>query len=246
MELIAASRIVRAQTRIAANRPYREGMERILRLTAAADPAAAKRLLGTPESPATWGSSPSSVTVAWPGSYNSGVLRATERLVAEHRARRRRGDAVDGGQEGPALLPLPRHRDGAVLRGLRRPPRVRRRPRVAAVVAAPFVAGEIDLVQMVSTRFISAGTQRVETLQMLPLPLPEEDEERAGRRPRTGSSRATPSSSPSRRSCWSSWRPGRLRPRSSPPCSRARHRSSPPSSGPWPPPPTTPTSWSAP
>ena len=31
---------------------------------------------------------------------------------------------------------------------------------VAAVVAAPFVAGEMDLVQMVSTRFISAGTQR--------------------------------------------------------------------------------------
>ena len=38
MELIAASRIVRAQSRIAANRPYREGMERVLRLTAAADP----------------------------------------------------------------------------------------------------------------------------------------------------------------------------------------------------------------
>ena len=45
---------------------------------------------------------------------------------------------------------------------------------IAAVVAAPFVAGEIDLVQMVSTRFISAGTQRVERMQMLPLPLPEE------------------------------------------------------------------------
>ena len=29
MELIAASRIVRAQNRIAANRPFREGMERV-------------------------------------------------------------------------------------------------------------------------------------------------------------------------------------------------------------------------
>ena len=48
---------------------------------------------------------------------------------------------------------------------------------IAAVVAAPFVAGEIDLVQMVSTRFISAGSQRVELMQMLPLPLPETDEE---------------------------------------------------------------------
>jgi len=55
MELIAASRIVRAQNRIAANRPYRLGMEKILRITAAADPAAAKRLLGTPETPQTVG-----------------------------------------------------------------------------------------------------------------------------------------------------------------------------------------------
>src|ERR1700728_4426931 len=46
MELIAASRIVRAQARIAANRPYRLGMERILRVTAAADPAAAKKAPG--------------------------------------------------------------------------------------------------------------------------------------------------------------------------------------------------------
>jgi F-type H+-transporting ATPase subunit gamma len=45
---------------------------------------------------------------------------------------------------------------------------------VARVVTAPFVAGEMDLVQMVSTRFISAGSQRVETLQMLPLPLPDD------------------------------------------------------------------------
>ena len=51
MELIAASQIVRAQARIAANRPYREGMARIVRRRRAADPAAARQLLGTPESP---------------------------------------------------------------------------------------------------------------------------------------------------------------------------------------------------
>ncbi len=67
MELIAASRIVRAQNRIAANRPYRLGMEKILRITAAADPAAAKRLLGTPEDPADgWASWPSWAIADWP------------------------------------------------------------------------------------------------------------------------------------------------------------------------------------
>ncbi len=53
-------------------------------------------------------------------------------------------------------------------------------------MAAPFVAGEIDLVEMVSTRFISAGIQRVERMQMLPLPLPEADEDRTStQRPST-------------------------------------------------------------
>jgi F-type H+-transporting ATPase subunit gamma len=47
---------------------------------------------------------------------------------------------------------------------------------IAAEITAPFAAGEMNLVQLVSTRFISAGTQRVATLQMLPLPLPNADD----------------------------------------------------------------------
>src|SRR6516225_4739717 len=86
MELIAASRIVRAQARIAANRPFREGMERVLRVTAAADPQAAAKLLGTPESPRHIGMLVIAGDRGLAGSYNSGVLRATERRVAEHRA----------------------------------------------------------------------------------------------------------------------------------------------------------------
>jgi F-type H+-transporting ATPase subunit gamma len=53
MELIAASQIVRAQGRIAAARPYQQGMARIVLETALGDPEAAGRLLGTPESVAT-------------------------------------------------------------------------------------------------------------------------------------------------------------------------------------------------
>src|SRR5580693_5281777 len=84
MELIAASRIVRAQARIAANRPYREGMERVLRLTAAADSQAAAKLLGTPEAPARVGILAIVGDRGLAGSYNSGVLRATERLLADY------------------------------------------------------------------------------------------------------------------------------------------------------------------
>jgi F-type H+-transporting ATPase subunit gamma len=174
MELIAASRIVRAQNRIAANRPFREGMERVLRLTAAADPMAAKTLLGTPESPRHVGILVIAGDRGLAGSYNSGVLRLTERAVAEYRSAGTEVTVWSVGKKAPSYL---RYRGIDVAQsfvGLADRPQFGDARHVAAIVAAPFFAGEIDLVQMVSTRFISAGTQRVERKQMLPLPLPEE------------------------------------------------------------------------
>ncbi len=106
------------------------------------------------------------------GSYNSGVFRTTERLVNAHLSR---GAEVTLWTVGKKAPPFFRYRGIAVARSF---PGIADRPEfsdardVAAAVSAPFVAGEMDMVQLVSTRFISAGTQRVETRQLLPLPLP--------------------------------------------------------------------------
>ncbi len=178
MELIAASRIVRAQMRIAANRPFREGMQRVLRLTVEADATAAKNLLGTPESPRHVGILAIAGDRGLAGSYNSGVLRATERLAGEHRSN---GAEVTVWPVGKKAPPYFRFRGIEIARsfsGFADSPNFADARFIAAVVAAPFVSGEIDLVQMVSTRFISAGSQRVETMQMLPLPLPSPDPDR--------------------------------------------------------------------
>jgi F-type H+-transporting ATPase subunit gamma len=177
MELIAASRIVRAQARIAANRPYRVGMERILRVTAAADPAAAKKLLGTPESPSRVGVLAIVGDRGLAGSYNTGVLRATERLVAEHVRNGAEVTLWTVGKKGPGYFRYRGTEVGRSFAGIADLPEFDDARAVASVVTGPFVAGEMDLVQMVSTRFLSAGTQRVETLQMLPLPLPDEGDE---------------------------------------------------------------------
>ena len=180
MELIAASRIVRAQVRIAANRPFREGMERVLRETAAADPQAAAKLLGTPESPRHVGLLTIAGDRGLAGSYNSGSLRMTERLINEHREAGAQVTLWAVGKKAPSYF---RYRGIEVQQsfvGIADRPEFSDARHIAAVVAAPFVSGEIDLVQMVSTRFISAGIQRVEPTQMLPLPLPEGDEVEAG------------------------------------------------------------------
>jgi F-type H+-transporting ATPase subunit gamma len=174
MELIAASRIVRAQARIAANRPYRIGMEKILRVTAAADPAAAKRLLGTPESPTRVGVLAVVGDRGLAGSYNSGVLRATERLVAEHARNGAEVTLWTVGKKAPGYFRYRGIETARSFAGIADRPEFDDARAVASTVTAPFVAGEMDLVQMVSTRFISAGSQKVEISQMLPLPLPDE------------------------------------------------------------------------
>src|ERR1700684_642001 len=180
MELIAASRIVRAQARIAANRPYRLGMEKILRVTAAADPAAAKKLLGPPESPTRVGVLAVVGDRGLAGGYNSGVLRATERLVAEHRRNGAEVTLWTVGKKAPGYFRYRGIEIKQLFSGIADRPEFDDARAVAATVTAPFVLGEMDLVQMVSTRFISAGTQRVETLQMLPLPMPDEGDDGDG------------------------------------------------------------------
>ncbi len=175
MELIAASRIVRAQARIAANRPFRDGMVRIVRQVVAEDPTMAAKMLGTPESPQKVGVLAIVGDRGLAGSYNSGVLRATERLLTQYRA-----DGVEAtlwtvGKKATGYFRYRRIPVDSSFTGMADRPEFSDARDIAATVLAPFVAGELDLVQLVSTRFISAGTQRVEVRQLLPIPLPGEE-----------------------------------------------------------------------
>ncbi|HLN06310.1 MAG TPA: F0F1 ATP synthase subunit gamma, partial [Acidimicrobiales bacterium] len=178
MELIAASQIVRAQNRIVANRPYRRGMAHIVSQAAREDPRAAEKLLGTPRSPKAVGIIAIVGDRGLCGAYNSLVFRATERLAAEHSAAGRPVRLFTLGKKAP---PHFRYRAMEVERsfvGFNDRPTFANAREVAAAASAPFLAGEIELVMLVSTRFISAGVQSVSTEQLLPLPEPETPETR--------------------------------------------------------------------
>ena len=167
MELIAASQIVRAQSRIAANRRYRagHGPHRASRRPRG-DPAAAAQAARH----ARVGRSavailadrrrPRPVAAA----YNTSVFRATERLATRAAAGRRRACACSPwARRRRRYFRFRGHR-----RSSSRSPGFARRARpsptpatVAAAVTAPFLAGEVDQLMIVSTRFMSAGTQQV-------------------------------------------------------------------------------------
>lgn len=172
MELIAASQIPRARARIAGSLPYVNGIEIVLAKTAA-DATGASRLIGEPDK------LERALVVCivgdrgQAGAYNSNVLRATERLVNSGVAAGTSFGIVSVGKKAISYF---RFRDKAVTRsfvGMTDRPKFEDARQIAHEVTTPFLAGEVDSVRLVSTRYRSAGVQEVEIRQLLPLPKPE-------------------------------------------------------------------------
>jgi F-type H+-transporting ATPase subunit gamma len=177
MELIAASQIVRAQGRIAAARPYQQGMARIVLETALGDPDAAGRLLGTPEKVEKVAVLSVVADRGLCGGYNTMVFRATERLLRGYDDAGTEWRLFTVGKKAQSYF---RYRDQPVEQsflGMSERPTFTDARAVAAAVLTPFVTGEVDQVMIVTTRFLSAGSQKVEVRQLLPLVDPRADAE---------------------------------------------------------------------
>jgi F-type H+-transporting ATPase subunit gamma len=172
MELIAASQIVRAQNRMAANRPYREGMARVVVEAAKGDPTAAAKLLGAPEERRRVAVLAVVADRGLSGPYNTSVLRATEGLLTGLQAEGVEARLFTVGKKAQSYFRFRRQPVERSFTGMSERPAFADARLVAAAVAAPFVAGEVDELLLVSTRYRSAGSQAVETRQLLPLPEP--------------------------------------------------------------------------
>jgi F-type H+-transporting ATPase subunit gamma len=168
MELIAASRMSRAQARIAGARPYLHGMENVLN-DVASDGTAPERLIGVPESPEHVAVIAIVSDRGLCGGYNAFVLRAAERLMKTGESAGREYSVTAAGKKAIAYLRF-RGRTVAHPFPMSDAPTYEDARELAATVVPGFLSGELDLVQLVSTRFISAGIQTVATRQILPLP----------------------------------------------------------------------------
>jgi F-type H+-transporting ATPase subunit gamma len=174
MELIAASQIVRAQGRIAAARPYQQGMARIVLETAIGDPAAAGRLLGTPETVSKVAVLSIVADRGLCGGYNTFVFRATERLLAGFDAEGTEWRLFTVGKKAQGYFRFRGQEVERSFTGMSERPTFTDAREIAAAVLTPFVNGEVDQVIIVTTRFLSAGSQKVEVRQLLPLVDPRE------------------------------------------------------------------------
>jgi F-type H+-transporting ATPase subunit gamma len=179
MELIAASQIPRARSRIAGSAPYVEGIEAVLAQTAR-DAGEGSYLVGRPTSPRNVLILAIAGDRGQAGAYNSTVFRQAERLVAAHTAEGRNVQLVTVGKKAIAYFRFRGLTPAASFVGMSDRPTFEDARRVASEITGPFLSRDADLVELVSTRYRSAGVQVVETLQVLPLEVPGAEGDSAG------------------------------------------------------------------
>jgi len=183
-ELIAASQIVRAQNRLTRFRPYLKGISEILAEAAADAGHTAGRVLGVPESPQRVLVLAVVADRGLCGAYNANVLR-----LAERTARGFQADGVDNrlmsvGRKAQSYFRFRRLPLEQSFSGFSDRPTFEDARRVAEAITPLFLSEEVDQVLIVSTRFLSAGAQAVETRQLLPLPEPTGEDADVDERPK--------------------------------------------------------------
>jgi F-type H+-transporting ATPase subunit gamma len=169
MELIAASRIVRAQQRVAAARPYSERITEVIRNLAAAGAGSSSPLLNARDEVRTVGFVVVTADRGLAGGYNSSVIRAAERSLQKEVAEGRDYQLILAGKKAQSYFRFRGYRVDAAFSGFSEQPSYEHAREVAAEVMQRYGAGDVDRVELVYTRFLSVGSQRVESRQFVPL-----------------------------------------------------------------------------
>lgn len=169
MELIAASRIVRAQQAIAAARPYVQKMGEVVEHLAGTPDAANHPLFRDIDAVEKVAIVFITADRGLAGGYNSSIIRTVERMVRNHRAAGREVQLVALGRKGVNYFRFRRQPILADFTGVSERPSYDDARRVVAAVMPPFEAGELDQIELVFTRFVTIGTQTVTVKQLVPL-----------------------------------------------------------------------------
>ncbi|HZN12971.1 MAG TPA: F0F1 ATP synthase subunit gamma [Acidimicrobiales bacterium] len=169
MELISASRIVKAQQRVAAARPYSEQITEVIRNLAKAGAGSSHPLLSEREAVNKVGFVVIAADRGLAGGYNSAVIRAAERSLKEHQAQGRDYSLMLVGKKAADYFRFRGYRIDAVFTGMTDQPRYEDARQVAEEVMRRFEEGDVDLVELAYTQFLSLGTQRVQVRRFVPI-----------------------------------------------------------------------------
>lgn len=169
MELIAATRVVKAQGRANEARPYSERITQVIQDLAAAGAATDHPLLRPVDEVSKVGVVVLAADRGLAGGYNSTVIRTAEREVQAARADGLDFALVTVGRKAESYFRFRNFPIEASYAGFTDQPDYEDAVQIAARVADLFTNGGCDRIVLVYTRFISLGTQEVVVRRFLPL-----------------------------------------------------------------------------
>lgn len=169
MELIAASRIVKAQQRVTAAVPYSEKITEVVKHLSEGGAAG--------ESPFLQGRAEVKTTCyvaitadrGLCGGYNAGVLRATEGEIKADVTAGKNYKVVPVGRKAEGYLRFRGYNLAKGFAGFSDSPGLSDAVAIGKYVVDMFLSGEVDRVELVYTRFVSAGNQEVVRRPLVPL-----------------------------------------------------------------------------
>ena len=169
MELIAASRIVKAQQRVAAAVPYSDSITDVVKdLAAAGGNSQSPLLVSRPEVKTT-----AYVVITADrglcGGYNAGVPRATEGEIKAGVLQGSNYAVVTVGRKALGYFRFRGYTIAQSFGGFSDNPTYADAKAIGEYVVDAYLRGEFDRVELVYTRFISAGSQEVVQRPLVPL-----------------------------------------------------------------------------
>ena len=169
MELIAGSRIVKAQQRVQAAVPYSEQITEVVKdLAAAGGSSDSPLLLGRDEIRTTC-YIVISADRGLCGGYNSGVQRAAEGEIKADTLGGKDYRIVTSGRKAEGYFKFRNYNVAASFGGFSDSPSYENAREIAQSAVSMYESGEVDRIELVYTRFITSGSQEVVLRPLVPL-----------------------------------------------------------------------------
>ena len=164
MELIASSRIIKAQRRVEAARPYAEQLRALMASVTRNAGNLDHPLLKQREGRGRVGTIIITADRGLAGAYNSNVIRAAERDMADHGETK----LFLSGKKAISYFKFRGYDFSDAWEGYSDQPKIENARRVAKAAVEAFAKGEIDEVRLAYTKFESALIQRPAVVKLLP------------------------------------------------------------------------------
>ena len=169
MELIAATRVVKAMQRANDAKPYSTQVTGVIENLAAGGAQIAHPLLRQAEKVERVGIIAITSDRGLAGSYNAAVIKAAERQLDAARTSGADYSLILIGKKANDYFSFRNYKIDASYTGMSDTPTYENAREVANKVVEMFEAGELDRVELAYTEFVTMGTQKVTVRRYLPL-----------------------------------------------------------------------------